>query len=248
MSKIFTTAYRFLLIAGFFLACQPAFAQHSEEGEHKHEEHKEKKFDPAEMIMHHVLDSYEWHLMSIGETHITLPLPIILYSEQGGLDIFLSSELHHGKSGHYKKDGKEVHTINLKRGNVEYVLNNHEYFHVKGGGFLYDISITKNVLTLFIISFIMIFVFTSIAKSYKRNVGKAPRGMQSFFEPLIVFVRDDIAKENIGEKKYERFLPYLLTIFFFIWFGNLLGLLPGGANLTGNIAVTLCLATFTFRC
>ncbi len=248
MSKILTTAYRFLLIAGLFLACQPAFAQHAEEEhkDHAHGEHKEKKFDPAEMIMHHVLDSHEWHFLTIGETHITLPLPIILYSEQGGLDIFMSSELHHGTEGHYTKDGKEVHTVSVKRGNVEYVLNNHEYFHVKGGGFLYDLSITKNVASMFISVALLLYVFFSVAGAYKRNAGKAPRGMQSFFEPIIVFVRDEIAKENIGEKKYERYLPYLLTIFFFIWFNNLLGLVPGGANLTGNIAVTLCLAVFTF--
>jgi F-type H+-transporting ATPase subunit a len=250
MFKILTTTYRFLLLAGLFFASHTAFAQHPdpEQGKHEHKEgeHKhEKKFSPAETIMHHVLDSHEWEFMKIGETHITIPLPIILYTEKG-LDIFLSSELHHAKDGSYEKDGKHIHAVHLKRGDIEYVLEDHLKFHVKGGGFLYDFSITKNIASMLIGVSIMLFVFISVANSYKKNAGKAPRGMQSFFEPLIVFVRDDIAKENIGEKKYERFLPYLLTIFFFIWFNNLLGLFPGGANLTGNISVTLCLATLTF--
>jgi len=91
----------------------------------------------------------------------------------------------------------------------------------------------------------MLVVFTSVAKGYKNGVS-APKGIQSFFEPIIVFIRDDIAKVNIGVDKYQRFMPYLLTLFFFILFNNLMGLTPGAANLTGNIAVTLCLALFTF--
>jgi F-type H+-transporting ATPase subunit a len=89
------------------------------------------------------------------------------------------------------------------------------------------------------------FVFLAVAKGYKNNAGKAPKGIQSFFEPIIVFVRDEIVKPNIGHN-YEKYLPYLLTLFFFILLGNLLGLLPGAANLTGNIAVTLTLAVLTF--
>jgi len=240
MSKIFTISYRFLLIIGLFFASQTAFAQHEEGEKHTQEE---EKFDPAHLILHHVLDSHEWHFLSIGETHITLPLPVILYTEKG-LDVFMSSELHHGIKGHGKKDGKTIHTTSIKRGDVEYVLQD-EKFHVKGGGMLYDFSITKNVAALFLSVTVLFLVFFAVARGYKKNAGKAPSGIQSFFEPIIVFIRDDIAKENIGHK-HERFLPYLLTVFFFIWFNNLLGLLPGGANLTGNIAVTLCLAIFTF--
>lgn len=254
MFKILTTTYRFLLVAGLIFGSHTAFAQHGEpkegghkEGEHKEGEHKhaEHKFDPAHLIMHHVLDSHEWHFMTIGETHISLPLPVILYTEKG-LDIFLSSELHHATDGSYEHEGKHIKEVHLKRNGTEYVLKDDLRFRVKGGGFLYDFSITKNIASMLIGVSIMLFIFISVANSYKKNAGKAPKGMQSFFEPLIVFVRDEIAKENIGEKKYERFLPYLLTIFFFIWFNNLLGLFPGGANLTGNISVTLCLATLTF--
>ncbi len=240
MSYIYKTTYTFLFLIGLFFASQTAFAQHKEE-EHKHEP---EKFDPAHLILHHVLDSHEWHFMTIGELHIALPLPIILYTEKG-FDVFMSYELHHGEKGHYEKEGKTIHTLNLKRPNgIEYVLQD-EKFNIKGGGMLYDISITKNVAALFVSVIVLFFVFFAVARGYKKNAGKAPSGIQSFFEPIIMFIRDDIAKENIGHK-YERFLPYLLTVFFFIWFNNLLGLLPGGANLTGNIAVTLCLATFTF--
>ena len=112
-----------------------------------------------------------------------------------------------------------------------------------------DISFTKNVLAIFMSMFILIVVFISVANSYKRNKGHAPKGLQSFLEPIIVFVRDDIAKASIGEKKYEKYLPFLLTIFFFILLNNLMGIIPffpGGANITGNIAVTGVLAVFTF--
>ena len=110
-----------------------------------------------------------------------------------------------------------------------------------------DLSVTKNVLSLIVVSLLLLLVFTSTAKAYKKG-NKAPRGIASFMEPLVLFVRDDIAIPNIGEDKYEKYLPYLLTAFFFIWFSNLLGLIPifpGGANLTGNIAVTMVLAVFT---
>jgi F-type H+-transporting ATPase subunit a len=107
-----------------------------------------------------------------------------------------------------------------------------------------NLSITKNVASLFLSVIILFAVFFSISGAYKKRKGQAPKGMQSFFEPIILFIRDDIAKPNIG-KDHERYLPYLLTVFFFIWFNNLLGLMPGGANLTGNIAVTMVLALCT---
>jgi F-type H+-transporting ATPase subunit a len=113
----------------------------------------------------------------------------------------------------------------------------------------YDFSITKNVLSLFIAVILIIVIFIITAKRYSENFARAPKGLQSLLEPIIIFVRDDVAKANIGENKYEKYLPYLLTIFFFILVNNLLGLVPifpGGTNLTGNIAVTMVLALFTF--
>ena len=113
----------------------------------------------------------------------------------------------------------------------------------------FDISITKNIAALFFSIFVILFVFISVGNAYKRRGNQAPKGLQSWVEPIILFVRDDIARPSIGDKKYEKFMPYLLTVFFFIWINNMLGLIPlapGGANVTGNIAVTMVLALFTF--
>ncbi|MFL5730941.1 MAG: F0F1 ATP synthase subunit A [Cytophagaceae bacterium] len=184
-------------------------------------------FKPGEMIMHHIGDSHEWEFAH----GIAIPLPVILYSEKG-IDMFSSSKFHNEKEEYngYKLD-PVTHEIIWADSNDKTKI--------------YDISITKNVASLFLSATLLILVFTSVARGYKKNHGKAPRGIQSFFEPIVVYVRDDVAKKVIGPK-YERFLPYLLTVFFFIWFNNLLGLIPGGANLTGNIAVTAVLALLTF--
>ncbi len=126
----------------------------------------------------------------------------------------------------------------------DYRLNAEHHLESISGRKFYDLSITRNVASLLISAILLIVIFFSVSSAYKKNHGRAPRGIQSFFEPIILFVRDDIAKPNIGPK-YARYMPYLLTVFFFIWFNNLLGLMPGGANLTGNIAVTLVLALIT---
>lgn len=120
-----------------------------------------------------------------------------------------------------------------------------------GGGItsFYDFSITKNVFTMLLAALLLIVVFTTVSSAYKKNEGKAPSGLQSFFEPFFVFIRDEVARPNIGEKHYERFLPFIMTLFFFILFCNLFGLIPffpGGSNVTGNLGVTLVLAVFTF--
>ncbi|WP_207433395.1 F0F1 ATP synthase subunit A [Sabulibacter ruber] len=199
-----------------------------------------EKFSPGDMIMHHVGDDYVWEFAH----GLTIPLPVILYGENG-LDIFLSSKFyneHHELQPYkgYVMEHGHIYYANEEGEPKTVTGENGEEKHV---GPL-DLSITKNVASMFVSVFLLFVVFLSIASAYNKRRGKAPRGLQSFFEPIIVFVRDDIAKTNIGPK-YERYMPYLLTIFFFIWFNNLLGLIPGGANLTGNIAVTLTLAVLT---
>lgn len=189
-------------------------------------EGEEEKFDPSELINHHISDSHVWEIYH----GLTVHLPVILYSEEKGLDIFSSSNFYN--------DHHEVVPYN------GYVMD-HDHITLESGAHVLDVSITKNVLFLLLDATILILVFTAVARGYKKNAGRAPKGIQSFFEPIIIFIRDDIAKDNIGEKKYEKFMPYLLTVFFFIWFGNLLGLLPGAANMTGNISVTLTLAVLT---
>ncbi|AKQ47239.1 ATP synthase F0 subunit A [Rufibacter radiotolerans] len=198
------------------------------------------KFSPGDMIMHHIGDDYTWHFAD----GLVMPLPVILYGENG-LDVFSSSnfyDAHHNLQPYkgYVMEHGHIYYADANGHPRTALGENGEEKHV--GPF--DISITKNVASMFVSVLLLFLVFFSIAGSYTKNRGRAPRGLQSFFEPIIVFVRDEIAKTNIGPK-YERFMPYLLTVFFFIWFNNLLGLLPGGANLTGNIAVTLVLAVMT---
>jgi len=202
----------------------------------------EGKFNAGEMIMEHVVDNHEWHVAEIGSLHLTIPLPIILLYD-GRLYTFFSSRFHnesHSYQG-FKLEQEGPHKGKIIRtGGQDELSETHP---------VYDFSITKTVLAIFISTFTLILVFVSVANSYKRNRNKAPSGLQSLLEPLIIFIRDDIAKSSIGEKKYEKFMPFLLTVFFFIIFNNLFGLLPffpGGANVTGNIAVTLVMAVFTF--
>ncbi|NJN40872.1 MAG: F0F1 ATP synthase subunit A [Flammeovirgaceae bacterium] len=183
----------------------------------------------SELIIHHVMDDHIWHFW---DGHYgTLYLPVVVYSSERGLDVFSSGNFY-----------DEHHNL------IEYNGYTLEHGHITITGSdasVVDLSITKNVAMLFITSLLMVWVFISVANSYKKRKGKAPSGLQSFMEPIIFFIRDEVVKPNAGPK-YEKYLPYLMTLFFFVLFGNLLGLLPGAANLTGNIAVTMTLAVFTF--
>ena len=185
----------------------------------------------SEVIMHHVTDDHVWHFAD----GLVMPLPVIIYSETTGLQIFSSGNFFDAEHNlvPYTRDGQ---TYKLEHGHIS----------IEGSdAHLLDLSVTKNVAMLFINFALILFVFFQVASGYRRNRGKAPSGIQSFIEPIILFVKDEVVRPNIGPK-YERYLPYLLTLFFFILFGNLLGLLPGAANLTGNIAVTAVLAVLTF--
>lgn len=198
--------------------------------------------DVGGMILHHVLDNHEWHIAGEEEHSISIPLPVIIWSDKG-LDVFMSSAFHHGEA---TVQGKYAYRIEHEH---IYVVDETGMKDERATATLIDFSITKNVAGLMISLVIVLLIFRAVAKGYVKNKGKAPSGIQSFFEPLIIFVRDDVARPNIGEKKYERFMPFLLTVFFFIWVNNMMGLIPFfpfGANVTGNIAVTLVLACITF--
>lgn len=191
---------------------------------------EENSFDISTLIFHHIGDAHEWHFATIGHTHLSIDLPVILYSHDRGVEVFSFARF---------KD--HDHNFIPYQG---YTVDHHgKIVSTEGRSFL-NFSITKNVASLFLSVILLFGVFFSVANGFQKRKGAAPAGIQSFFEPIIVFIRDEIAIPNIG-KKYERFLPYLLTVFFFIWFNNLLGLVPGGANLTGNIAVTFSLAFIT---
>ena len=220
------SAFFVLLGIAFSLTFLPTFAQEQEEIHPVENEGRKEKFNVSEVILEHVMDDHQWHLTD----GLVIPLPIIVYSTEKGLEVFSSARFFE-------------HHVPVEYNGYK-LEHNHIYLSDSGKAVL-DFSITKNVLMLFINASVLLFVFVTAARAYKTNKGKAPKGLQSFIEPIVVFVKDEIVKPNVGPK-YERYLPYLLTLFFFIFFGNLLGLLPGAANLTGNIAVTLVLALLTF--
>ena len=205
----------------------------------------EEGFDAGRLIIGHVLDSYDWHLFDIGGKKVSIPLPVILLYE-GRLHVFFSSRFHHGHSSH---KGFGIASGGSKNGRIVKMLPDGRTPDPEAS-FLLDLSITKNALSIFLASALICLLFMRAAKAYRRVQGGAmPRGFGSLLEPLVVFIRDQVALASIGPRHYERFLPYLLTLFFFIFINNLLGLVPvfpGGANVTGNISVTLVLALFTF--
>ena len=213
----------------------------SEEGETQDKEKKE--FNAGEMIIEHIADAHEWHIAEIGHKPVSIPLPVILYDE-GKINAFMSSRFHHGTQSY---NGYKLELEGKNKGKIVKVDVNDQV--IESASLPIDFSITKNVLSLFISVFLLSWIFISMARKYKKNKDSAPSGFQNMVEPLILFIRDDIAKSSIGEKRYEKYMPFLLTVFFFIFFNNLLGLIPffpGGANLTGNIAVTMVMALFTF--
>lgn len=224
-----------LLLVGFSF---PVSAEnHSEATE------PEEKVDIAGMIMDHLIDSYEWHIATAGERHISIPLPIIVYSESTGLNVFMSSKFHHG---HEAYNGFYIAADGDYKGKI--VEKNAAGEEVRP----WDFSITKNTLSLIFSCIILVIAILSVAGWYKKNnkdgQHKAPKGFVGFMEMFIMSIVDDVIKPCIG-KNYRKFTPYLLTAFFFIFINNLMGLIPifpGGANLTGNIAITLVLALFTF--
>ncbi len=218
-SKSSFKALIFKALAALFMSSVPVLVLAADSGE-------SGNFNPGDMINHHIMDAHAYEFAH----GVVLHLPVIVYSEEKGLDIFSSSNFY-----------DEDHNVVPYNG---YVME-HEHITLADGSHVLDFSITKNVAFLFLNATVLVLVFFAVARGYSRNAGGPPRGIQSFFEPIILFVRDEIVKPNIGPK-YERYLPYMLTLFFFIWFGNILGLMPAAANLTGNIAVTATLAMGTF--
>jgi F-type H+-transporting ATPase subunit a len=206
---------------------------------------KKEKFSPGDMIMEHVVDAHEWHITQFGNVPVVVPLPVILY-DQGKLVFFMSSKFEHGHKSYLGYKVEEAKGAN--NGKIVRVLADGETTD-KTAKLPFDFSITKTVFAMFLSLILMCLVFISVARAYKKRPNQAPSGLQSLIEPVILFVRDDIAKPSIGEERYARFMPFLLMVFFFILFNNLMGIIPlfpGGANVTGNIAVTMTLAVFTF--
>ena len=192
-------------------------------------ENKDGIYNPVPDIMHHISDSYEWHITGKGKTSVTIPLPVILYVD-GTFDMFMSSKFKHGKS-------------EVVCGERVYYVDDHGHIYERSGLPIINMSITKNVAYMLISFCVLLLIFLFSGRSANRTKG-SPKGLLAFIEPLVLFVNNDIIKSNIG-KGYKKYSPYLLTLFFFILVNNLLGLLPGAANVTGNIAITLVLSLIT---
>lgn len=204
---------------------------------------QEEAIDVKEIIFGHIGNSYEWHITHIGNMDFSIPLPVIVYSNEQGWKCFLSSEFKKAENGEYQ--GFYISQSAENEGKVCERINGQEVRPVL------DISITKNVMQLWIVVALMLIVFLSCARWYrnKKPGDAAPKGFVGLIEMFVMMVNDEIIKSCIGEKHYRPYAPYLLTVFFFIFFSNILGLVPifpGGANLTGNITVTFFLAMGTF--
>ncbi|AWI25049.1 F0F1 ATP synthase subunit A [Flavobacterium pallidum] len=218
-------------------------------GETSHEGHEptdlKSKIDAYKN--HHVLDSHEFTLFSDEKEgkHYGFSLPIILWDN--GLHIFSSSKFEHGhavaeSNGNYYRLGHNEKIYKVESADAELSGDEH---HPTNEQVKLDFSITKNVLSMFVVAILMFFIFAGLGKSFAKN-GGISSGFGRIFEPIVLYVRDEIAIPNIGEKHYKRYMSYLLTIFFFVWFLNIFGLTPLGINVTGNIAITAGLAVITF--
>jgi len=233
----------FVLLQGTFSFADNQEPSHSNNEADHPTEHEE--WTAGSMIMHHIMDAHEWHvwddweLWGMSVSAWSIPLPIILYDEDRGLTMFSSSEFQHGTKA-FK----------------EYAIADEHIYAVGPNGekdeaataMIWDLSLTKNAVALLFSVGLMLLIFLSVARRYKKHPDEAPKGLQALMEPIILFVRDDVAKMAI-KHNYERYMPYLLTIFFFIWINNIMGLIPffpGGANVTGNVAVPMVMALFTF--
>jgi len=249
---------KFLLTLTLALFSVVTFAQHDEghgakEGNHDTHAASGNLVDTSEeiteYIKHHLRDSHDFHFYTDNKTntHYSVSLPVIVWTSKG-LRTFMSSAFHHNDDGHVivERNGVKLTKIHSKI----YELNTgatavafDDTHHATNAAKVLDFSITKSVVGMLLAGLLMILGFSSLARGYKK--GAIPTGFARVLEPLVIYVRDDIARPNIGEKKYRKFMGFLLTVFFFIWILNLLGLTPLGFNVSGNIAVTACLAIFT---
>ncbi len=265
MSLIFSAKRFFSILVGILVFSTSFASDHGSE--------EKKEFNVGEMIMHHISDAHEWHLWGGHHDAVSVYLPIILVD--GGMKTFSSKHFYHGstKTAVVDSTGKTVEYVLGSGPAAGYGMYEEEIYKLENGELKFsklvkdkdtkveklvysetpvnatpfDFSITKNVLSLFMGAVLILLILSNVARFYKKNGPVAPKGLAKYLEVLIVMVRDDIAKANIGHK-YNKYVPYLLTIFFFIFINNLLGLvpfLPGGANLTGNLTVTLFLAVCT---
>jgi F-type H+-transporting ATPase subunit a len=250
--KSFTVAVSSVFI---LLFSQVSFAQN---GEQKQEEPRKGKFNAKEVIFGHVLNAHEFHFFDLKDKDgnkepVSIPLPVILYSPQKGWSMFMSSKFHHGHEAYkgYKiltdESIAEMPEADRKKYNPQQIVAVNEAGEIDPSVKVYDLSLTRNVVQMLLALLIFVWIMLRIAKKYRQGYGvtSAPKGSQGLFEPVITFVRDEVAKPNLGHNA-DKYLPFLLTIFFFILINNIFGLIPGSANVTGNIAFTVVFGLISF--
>jgi len=251
-----SNSFKSTLVAVFSVTCLLFSSVSFAQGEHApgSEENKPEapKINPSKIIAEHIADAHEFHFFTLGKHPVSIPLPVILYSPAKGWSVFMASEFKHGE---------EVHE-GYRLLNEEYVEENKldEKIYKPGKIFaadatgkpdasvkVYDLSLGRNAVQVIISVILLVWIMGGIAGKYRKGQGvkTAPSGFQNAVEPVITFVRDEVGKSNLGNK-YEKYMPFLLTIFFFILINNLIGLLPGTANVTGNIAFTAVLGIISF--
>jgi F-type H+-transporting ATPase subunit a len=248
--------FKSLLVAGFSVFLMIFFNNASAQ-EDTVQKAEKKGFNAKEIIFGHVLNNHDFHFIDYvddkGEKHpVSIPLPVILYSKQRGLDAFMSSNFHHGEHvyrNYMMLTDEKIENLKLdtKKYNAQDIVAIDADGKIDPAVRIYDISLTRNVVQMLIALALFTWVMLSIAKKYKNGHGviSAPKGSQGLLEPVITFVRDEVAKPNLGQS-YEKYLSFILTVFFFILINNLFGLLPGSANVTGNIAFTIVLGLISF--
>ncbi|RXG32935.1 F0F1 ATP synthase subunit A [Leeuwenhoekiella marinoflava] len=251
--KITSLPIHFLAVISFLLCGSLVNAQEHSVAEANNEGPVNTQQEITDYTNHHLKDSHDFHLFSYqgsdGERHsVGFSLPIILWASNGPV-AFMSSEFHHDIDGEVvvEKGGSRFVNLHdkiyeLEEGADSIVMGEDQ--HPENAHKPFDLSITKSVFGILLVGLLLLFWFGSLGKQYKKK--KIPTGFGRALEPLVIYVRDEIARPNIGEHKYKKYMSFLLTVFFFIWVSNLLGMTPFGFNITGQIAVTVCLALFTF--
>jgi F-type H+-transporting ATPase subunit a len=231
-----------------------SFAQHPEE---KQEEKPKKLFDANEVIFGHIMDAHEFHFLSYkgsnGEEHeVTIPLPVIVYTKAKGFNCFMSSKFEHGHTTHEgfavltneKIDAEGLDRNKYAAGKIVAVDANGK---IDESVSVLDLSPTRNVVQMLLALTLLCIILIRVARRYGSGQGitTAPKGMQNAMETVVNFINDEVAKPNMGARA-PKYLPYLLTVFLFILINNIFGLIPGTANVTGNIAFTFILAIISF--
>ncbi|HEY6900073.1 MAG TPA: F0F1 ATP synthase subunit A [Puia sp.] len=213
---------------------------------------EEAKLDPAKIILEHVGDAHEFHFLTLNKKPVSIPLPVIVYSAGKGWSAFSAAKFEEGNAIHegyrlLNDEYIEEHKLNANTYKAGKIYAVDAEGRPDATVSVFDFSLGRNAIQAIISAILLIIIMRSVAGKYKKGQGvkTAPTGFQNAVEPVITFVRDEVGKANLGDK-YEKYMPYLLTVFFFILINNLIGLIPGTANVTGNIAFTAALGVLSF--